>query len=171
MFSLSDAVQNSWCWMQGKYKRELGETWTLPFEQSSFSDVFFRNLYRQPEPRALQASLMTAWHGALPTIFVALFGSLSLLQLTYLRWGPTGMARLTTMHPHLVRWATYQSLLVVAINQYAVFLVTLVVHKQMGLKLVAFYNALIPLMPLLNMVAFCLRYPGWSFSSMVRALV
>lgn len=157
--------------MRGKYKTELGRKWDLPFEPSSYRQVFFENMFRQPTPRALRASLMTAWHGALPTVFVALLGSVSLLQLAYLRGGPASIAHLTALHPHFARWASYQSLLAVAANQFAVFLVTLVIHDAMSLGMVAFFNAMVPLVPLLNIVAFCLRYRGSSFPGMVRAIL
>lgn len=154
-----------------RYKRALGRKWFLPFEPSSYRQVFLENLYRQPTPQGLQASLMTVWHGALPTVFVALFGSVALLQLAYLRWGPASVAHLAALHPHFARWASYQALLAVGANQFAVFLVTLVVHNRMGLGTVAFYNACVPLAPLLNILAFCLRYPGASFPGMVRAIL
>lgn len=114
---------------------------------------------------------MTVWHGALPTVFVAVFGSVALLQLAYLRWGPASILHLAARHPHFARWASYQALLAVAANQFAVFLVTLVVHNRMDLGRVAFYNALVPLAPFGGVLAFCLRYPGASFPGMVMAIL
>jgi len=171
VFSWSDAGQNMYCWGKGKYKTELGRKWYLPFEPSLFRQVFGSNLWRQPSKEALQASLMTAWQGCLPTIFVALLGSASLLQLPYLFWGPASIQQLTTTCPGLVRWATYQALLAVAANNFATFLVTLVVHNRLPLGHVAFYNVCVPLIPLLNIAAFCWRYPGVSLSLIVRLLV
>lgn len=171
VFSWSDAGQNMYFWWKGKYKTELGRKWFLPFEPSLFRQVFGSNLWRQPRADALQASLMTAWQGSLPTIFVALLGSASLLQLPYLLWGPASMQQLVNSYPGLARWATYQALLAVAANNFATFLVTLVVHNRLPLGHVAFYNVCVPLIPLLNIAAFCWRYPGVSLSLIVRLLV
>lgn len=171
VFSWSDAGQNMYFWWKGKYKTELGRKWYLPFEPSLFRQVFGSNLWRQPRADALQASLMTAWQGCLPTIFVALLGSASLLQLPYLFWGPASIQQLVNTYPGLARWATYQALLAVAANNFATFLVTLVVHNRLPLGHVAFYNVCVPLIPLLNVAAFCLRYPGVSLSLIVKLLV
>ncbi len=170
-FSWSDAVQNMYFWRTGQYKTALGRKWYLPFEPSRFREVFGSNLYRQPTPDALQASLMTAWQGCLPTVFVAFFGCASLLQLGYVAWGPASLQQLTASCPGLARWATYQALLAVAANNFATFLVTLVVHNRLPLAHVAFYNFLVPLIPLLNIAAFCLRYPGMSFPIIVQLLL
>ncbi len=171
LFACSDALQNSYCWVRGKYKTQLGKTWDLPFVASSYRQVFFHNIYRQPTPRALRSSLMTAPHGALPTLFVALFGSVLLLQLPYLHRGPARLAHLTTLHPDLARWACYQSLMVVVCNQFAVFLVSLVIHRRIDLAAVTFYNVMVPLIPLMNILAFARRFPDVALGGIVSTLL
>jgi len=170
-FSWSDAGQNIRCWRRGMYKTKLGRKWYLPFERSSLTQVFGSNLWRQPSADALDASLMTAWQGCAPTVFVALLGSSALLQLPYLLWGSAYTRSLTMACPALTRWATYQALAAVAANNFATFLVTLVVHSRLPLHHVAFYNVLVPLIPTLNIAAFCWRYPGMNIPLILQLLL
>jgi hypothetical protein len=133
--------------------------WNLPFERASAGDVFFRNLWRQPTPAALEATVSPA-NGVVvfTTGMTALFATLALLQLRYLALGASGMAALQSAAPAFCQWSALQALLAVVANNFGTFAGTLVIQRRVSQRSAGIFNAIGLLIPVLNIAAFLLRH-------------
>jgi hypothetical protein len=141
--------------------RISGRKWYLPFERPSPSDVFFHNVYRQPSKEGLEASVSPAnLVVVLTTFLTALFATIGLMQLRYLVSGAMGMATLAKLYPNIARWSVYQALLAVVANNFGTFAGTLVIQGRVSQEAAGLYNALGLMIPVLNILAFLVRYPG-----------
>ena len=159
-YAWSDGLQHLNSYLKGNYKISIGKKWFLPFEKSTLKHVFLDCFWKQPTAAALDATVSPSnLVTACTTLLTAGFATISLLQLRYLQSGAVGMARMSALYPHIVRWSCYEALLAVVANNFGTFAGTLVLQNKVSQKTAGVFNALGLLIPVLNLAAFCFRYP------------
>lgn len=161
LYAWSDGLQHLYQFSRGNYKEDIGKKWYLPFERSSLKHVFINCFYKQPEAKAMAASVSPANIVTVTTTFLtAIFATISLLQVRYLFSGSTGIQKMALLYPDIVRWSCYEALLAVVANNFGTFAGTLVLQNKVDQKTAGMFNAIGLLIPVLNLFAFLLRYTG-----------
>ena len=161
IYAWSDGIQHMISYVKGNYKEAIGRKWYLPFERPSMKHVFVDCLWKQPSESALKASVSPSnMVTACTTLLTAVFATISLLQLRYLSSGVAGMTKMAQLYPDIVRWSCYEALLAVVANNFGTFSGTLVLQNKVSQKTAGIFNAVGLLIPVLNLVGFCVRYPG-----------
>ena len=161
IYAWSDGIQHLISYLKGNYKEDIGRKWYLPFERPTMKHVFVDCLWKQPSESALKASVSPSnMVTAFTTLLTAVFATISLLQLRYLSSGVAGMTTMAQLYPDIVRWSCYEALLAVVANNFGTFSGTLVLQNKVSQKTAGMFNAVGLLIPVLNLLGFCVRYPG-----------
>eukprot|EP01036_Dinobryon_divergens_P026119 gene26119-34729_t len=139
----------------------LGSIFSTIYAWPTMKHVFVDCLWKQPSESALKASVSPSnMVTACTTLLTAVFATISLLQLRYLSSGLAGMTKMAQLYPDIVRWSCYEALLAVVANNFGTFSGTLVLQNKVSQKTAGIFNAVGLLIPVLNLVGFCVRYPG-----------
>jgi hypothetical protein len=160
IYAWSDSLQHLKLYFQGHFKSDIGRKWYLPFEKSSYKQIFVDALIKQPRAEGLAASVSPSNIVTVSTTFLtAIFALICLLQVRYLWLGMDGMIRMKEQYPNIVQWSTYEALLAVVANNFGTFAGTLVLHNKVTQRNAGVYNAVGLMIPVMNLLGFCTRNP------------